>query len=93
MPLPNATFQRSVTASVNLTPEQWELYASSMDCAAAAEALNRAAEKAIGSSANAWEALKKLHMTMQKYHRFGACDSEPLWVAEKLCNEAFGEEY
>lgn len=87
----NVTFIKHITAKVSLTPEQWQLYASSMDCSEAAEALNRAAEDAIASSSNDYEALKKLHMTMQKYHRFGACDSEPAYVAEDLMAEAFGK--
>lgn len=90
--IPNVSFKRTVVASVNLTPSQWELYASSMDCSAAAEALNRAAEQAIASSSSAWEALKKLLPVMNKYSEFGACDTEPRWVAEMICNEAFGAE-
>lgn len=88
----NVTFQRTVTAQINLTPQQWELYASSMDCSEAAEALNRAAEQAIASSTCAQAALKKLFPVLDKYSGFGACDTEPRWVAEKICHEAFGEE-
>ncbi len=85
----NVTFTKRITAEVSLTPEQWQLY-SSMDCSEAADALNRAAEDAIASSSNDYEALKKLHVVMNKYRSFGACDSEPLYVAEDLMFEAFG---
>ena len=88
----NISFTKKVTAKINLTPEQWQLYASSMDCSEAAEAMNRATEKAIESSASAWEALRKLSPVMRRYSSFGACDSEPIWVAEHILAKAFGEE-
>lgn len=88
----NVTFQRTVTAQINLTPSQWELYTSSMDCSEAAEALNRAAEQAIASSSDAIGAARKLAPALKKYSKFGACDSEPVWVAHQICCLAFGEE-
>lgn len=87
----NVTITKQLTAQINLTPAQWELYASSMDCSEAAEALNRAAEEAIASSVSKWEAMKKMTPTMRKYADFGACDTEPQYVAKQIMLEAFGD--
>lgn len=86
----NVTITKQLTAQINLTPAQWELYASSRDCSEAAEALNRAAEAAIASSISSWEAMQKMAPVMRKYASFGALDTEPLYVAKQVMSEAFG---
>lgn len=88
----NVTFKRSATANVNLTLDQWELF----DIPGANEcvpALNEQLATAISTSRSSGEAMEKFWPTLRKYSKFGACDSEPRWVAQQICMEAFGEEY
>lgn len=88
----NVTFTKKVTAQVNLSAEDWQLYTSSMDCEAAAQGLNRGIEDAIGTSSTVNEAYKKFCKVANAFRAFGAADSEPQYVAEDILTKAFGEQ-
>lgn len=91
MNFPNVTFQRTVTANISLTPQQWELY----DLPGAQEAvpvLNKQLELSIANAKSATEALENFWPTLKLFDDLGACDTEPRWVARKICEQAFGEE-
>lgn len=78
------------TATISLTPDEWDLYTNSKDCTEAAAALNAAAEQAIADSQDAGEAMRKFSPTMYKWRSFGAYDTEPQYVAAHLFAKVFG---
>lgn len=72
----------------SFTPEQWSLYAGSMDCNAAANALNaafvEACQKFDKDLAAGVQVPQAMHNAMEvwwktakKYSKYGACDTEP----------------
>lgn len=93
MKIPNVTFKRAVTAEINLTAPQWELYCSMDGVEEAATELNRAMEAAIAGASNPLDAMHAFFPTMRKFEELGATDSEPQYVARQICAAAFGEEW
>lgn len=86
----NVIVERQITAQVELSAAEWQLYDSLPGAEAAADALNRAAELAIAESRNANQALRQLLGAMGDYAKFGAVDSEPIYVASCLMNYVYG---
>ncbi len=84
-------FTRKVTAEINLSAREWQLYSMDGDDKAAAT-LNARLAAAIGNAQSAAQAFRAFAPTMASLSNFGAADSEPIWVARKLCSMAFNEE-
>lgn len=76
---------------VNLTPDEWQLYTTTMDCAAAAERLNRAMEAAVRTK-DRGAARKEFMSALRKEEKFGALDSEPIHVTEYVLDKIYGKE-
>jgi hypothetical protein len=73
---------------INLTPREWSLYASGMDCRKAAAELNRA----FNSAANAPDATRDsvrrvVRKMMEKYSEYGAYDTSPREILEYLLDK------
>jgi hypothetical protein len=81
---------RVIKVKCTLTAAGWDLYTSSMNCARAATALNRAVERAINSGMDRREAYDHVYKVMDKYSKFGACDTEPRAKLEDILDEVFG---
>lgn len=93
MKIPNVKFKRAVTAEINLSRDEWQLYSSMPESEAAVPALNRALEAAIAGASNPLDAMHAFFPTMRKFEELGATDSEPQYVARQICAAAFGEEW
>ena len=78
-----------VTATVDLTADNWQLFTASMDCTEAAVALNKAATEALALP-TAREAYKHFTKAQQKYADFGAWDSEPSWEFDAMVERVYG---
>lgn len=72
---------------------EWELYSSTPGSGAAAKRLTAATRKAGRSRLSDAEAWKALMQAFDKEVEFGACDSEPLWHAQRAFNELRGTRY
>lgn len=77
-----------VKATVELTAREWQLFTASMDCEAAAKALNEAASEALscGDSRRAWAIFSRAQNDWAEY---GAADSEPSWRFEVMHARVF----
>ncbi len=85
----NVSIERRVTATINLTPDQWALYSSMEGVDVACEELNRAAEAAVAAARDPSQAMTLIYPTLRKWQEMGALDTEPLWTASALFNECF----
>jgi len=85
-------FTRKVNAEIYLEARDWQLYSSMHGVEEAAPELNSALQQAILMSSSAGEAMVRFAPTLRRYREFGACDTEPVWVAQEICNKAFGDD-
>lgn len=83
------TIERRVT--VDLPADDWQLFTASMNCTAAARALNIAASEGL-SLPTREEAWKHWTTVSDLWAKYGAADSEPRWVMRDLMDQVFGEE-
>lgn len=83
----NVTVETKLT--INLTADQWQLYSTMTGVDAVATMINRGLEKALNESANAGEAYAKASRILGLYSDFGATDSEPSFVLDKLIQLRF----
>jgi hypothetical protein len=77
--------------AVNLTADQWQLYTESMDCTDAALQLNAGMTGILNSGLGISQAMNDAYALLGDFSKFGASDSEPIWVAERLIQEALGK--
>ena len=77
---------------VNLTPTQWELYTSSMDCQPAADALNMSFETHFNAGKSRSQVDWVMQGVMTNFSEFGTTDTEPQSVLYDLLDETFGPE-
>ena len=78
--------------AVTLTADQWELYTCSMDCSDAALQLNAGMTGILNSGLGLSQSMRDAYHLLSQFRRYGATDSEPIRVAERLIEKAFGDE-
>ncbi len=79
-----------LSARLPKSADDWQLYVCSMKCGAAARALSSALRKAIQAQKKGEENVYEKYMVpvMEQYAKYGACDSEPRWVAQDALAQA-----
>lgn len=85
----NVSVHKRIT--VNLTPEQWQLYTASMNCSIAADELNRLFEQSFNSGKLRKEVRAIMEKRMSDLSSFGAYDTEPLAILEDLLDLVYAE--
>ena len=80
-----------VTAEVNLSAGEWQLYTASMNCTKAAQALNKAASEAL-SCGDAHKAIAIFSKAQDEWSAYGTADSEPTWEFEAMYEKVYGED-
>lgn len=74
---------------LKLTADDWQLYTTSMDCSTAAGALNNAFEFWFNIGATREKLVKEVYEVMKIWSEYGAADSEPMYVLEKLADTVY----
>lgn len=69
--------------------DQWELYTSSMDCREVADKLNRMLTELLNGNIPRHEVEKNMLVYMDRFAEYGAADSEPMRLLERVLEEAF----
>lgn len=77
---------------LDLTADDWQLYTVSMNCNAAAAALNKAIIESVGEGLSRDETDYAVEKVMDKYSSFGAYDSEPRGVLRDTLDKIYGKE-
>ena len=80
------------TVKISLCAEQWQLFTCSMDCDQAAEHINRSIERSFNQGDSREVCQKKALEAMKMNSKYGAMDSEPLWVLEDLIDFLYQKE-
>ncbi len=80
---------KQVVMTINLTPDQWQLFTASMDCAGVAKILNNQFNHLSKRGVSRAEFESTMDALMSKYSKYGASDSEPRYVLEELLDEQF----
>ena len=75
MKIPNVTFKRAVTAEINLSRAEWQLYSSMPESEAAVPEINRAPEAAIAGASNTLHPMPAFFPTQRKFEETGATDT------------------
>jgi len=66
------------------TADQWDLYTRSKDCDHVAKELNSTLADCFNSGKEASETFQTMWLVMKKYADYGACDSEPCHMLDKV---------
>jgi hypothetical protein len=74
---------------LDLTPDDWQLYTTSMDCKRAAIALNDTFEFWFNNGASREELMKYMYNVMKIWSEYGAADSEPMYVLDDLVDTVY----
>lgn len=88
----NLQITRAVKINAQFTAEQWQLFASSMDCSAAVDALNMTLNDQVNSGQNRRAVESAMYKTMNQHSKYGATDSEPCWFLQDVLDRIYGEE-
>lgn len=76
-----------------LTAHQWQLYTCSMKCGGAARRLNAGVRRCAKKAKTREEFVRLMREVQMKVAEYGAADSEPNYVVERLADRFFGEEW
>lgn len=87
----NVTVETKLT--INLTAGQWQLYAGSVGATEAAAYINTGVQQALNDATKPGEAYTRACDVLRQYSRFGAVDSEPLGVLDRLMGLRFPGEW
>lgn len=90
----NLNIKRTYHITCDLTAEQWDLYTSEYpeDCRLAALDINRELEECINKRHHTKErTLRDMLVVMDRHQDVGACDSEPLYILEKILDEIYSK--
>lgn len=79
------------TISLDLTAEDWQLYTIIPGAAIAASQLNNCIESAVNAGLSEREVYRNAYEQMRALSKFGATDTEPMWVLEKLLKLIYGD--
>ncbi len=74
---------------LDLSADQWELYASSYDCSLAAHDLNTAIELAVNAGLSKSAVYDQVMPVFRNYSNLGAMDSEPMYHLEAILDAIF----
>jgi hypothetical protein len=80
-----------VTLSINLTADQWQLYRSVDGVEKAAHALNKGIEKVLNEAMSPGQGYEAACAVMRNFRKYGACDTEPMAVLNRLHSMRFPE--
>jgi hypothetical protein len=83
--------RKIVNVQLNYDADDWDLFTSVPNVELAALALNRAFEEAVNSGKTRAEVTRIMDRQMDQYSHFGARDSEPIWVLDRLLDKTFGD--
>lgn len=79
------------TISLSLTAKDWDLFDDMYGADLAAKGLNVALENAVNSGMGANDAVKAVSRVMESLAKYGATDSEPHRVLDRLINYIYGD--
>ena len=84
--IPGVTVTKTI--SINMTAEQWELYA--MTPPSAVRAMNKLVSDAINGASDKFQALREVEKILSAHSHYGAADTEPEYRAAKIVTRFFG---
>lgn len=82
---------KDVKYKVDFSAAQWDLYTSSMDCGEVAGKLNRMLTELLNAGIPREEVEKNMFVYMDRFDEYGAADSEPQRLLERVLDEVFNE--
>ena len=76
---------------LNHSADDWQLYTISnvRECAAVADAINRAIMEAVNAGKTHGEVVSAVVPVFQQYSDLGACDSEPMGILDRMLEKIF----
>jgi hypothetical protein len=80
---------KRVTAEAKLTPDDWDLYTSMPEIERVAENLNKRFNECVNGNMSRDETRRKMEQEMFLFKAWGASDTEPFYVLEKLLDEVY----
>lgn len=83
-------FKLRHNVQVNYSADDWDLYTSVDSVELAALALNRCFEESVNGGLARGEVERAMHRKMMEFRHFGASDSEPYYVLDRLLDKTFG---
>ena len=81
------TITRQVT--LNLSAARWELYVNKPCVNTVADRINREVEAILNAAADRGEAYSSSYKVLEKYSKYGATDTEPVWVLRDILDKVF----
>lgn len=86
----NVTVHTNLT--IRLTTRDWQLYSSVSGVDSITQLINCNVERILNEAKEPAEAMREAGKVMRRYADYGACDSEPLGVLERLIALRFPEQ-
>jgi len=83
-------FKLRQNVQVNYNADDWDLYTETPNVELAALALNRCFEESVNKGLSRSEVESAMGRKMTEYRHFGASDSEPYYVLDRLLDKTFG---
>ena len=80
---------KPVIQSLDLSADDWQLFTASMDCTKVAEKLNNTFVACVNQGLDKHQTRVKMHHIMSLNSKFGAADSEPVYVLGELIGLVF----
>ena len=77
------------TVDLRLTPDDWDLYTDMPEVERVAEALNMTFNKFVNANSPRCTTVMEMNKEMNLYRNWGANDSEPHYVLEKLLEQVY----
>jgi hypothetical protein len=84
--------QKQTTFKADFSASQWDLYTSAMDCNEVARKLNSVLTELLNLGIPREEVEKKMCAYMDRFAEYGACDSEPMHLLDRVLDEVFNDE-
>jgi len=81
-----------ITVSLNLSARDWELYDDKPHPESVARQINLEVSRAINESTNWFDAFTESEKTLVKFSHYGANDSEPRAMLDKVLTYVYREE-
>jgi len=80
---------RTEIVSIDLNPDDWELYSATINCDRAAAGLNKMLMDSVNSGKSCDDVREAMQEEMKYFREYGADDSEPHYVLDSLLNIIF----
>lgn len=91
MTIRNLKIARTVSVEeMDLTSSQWDLFTDIEGVDGAASQLNKAFKAYVNLNYKEHYIRNEMQKLMDSHSKFGASDSEPMWMLELLLKEVFG---